>query len=557
MSPETLHDVALAVAAERSVDRILAQIVNGLAAQPTVALARVWLIGPGDICGSCSMRAECPDQTRCLHLSASTGNPVDGSENWSRLNGAFRRFPLGVRKMGRIGATGEGLLVEDIELDHSWIARPDWVRKEGIRSFAGQPLVFRNEVLGVLGLFSREPCDRRTFAWLRAFADHAAIAISHARALEEVEQLKGQLAEAQRLSSTGSFTWHEANDNVIWSDENYRIFQVDRSTPVTFELIRSRLHPEDLPLFKEQIEGAREDGRDLEFDFRLLPPDRSVRYIHVVARSRRDGKGDLQYTGAVRDVTEQRLSDEALGKVRSELAHVSRVTALGELTASLAHEVNQPLTAVINNANACLDLLPISAPHLREVRTALGEIVDDADRASAVIARVRQLVKKAPFASGLLNLLEVIADVLAIARYELTAHQVTIRTDLSADTPAVMGDRVQLQQVLLNLVFNAMEAMKATEETHRIVTIAARREFRDGTPVALLSVRDAGVGFQNTDMDLLFDAFYTTKPQGMGMGLAIGRSIVEAHGGRLWSEPNSGVGAAFLFHLPAAMEAAS
>jgi transcriptional regulator with GAF, ATPase, and Fis domain len=193
MNPEALQAVTLTVAAERSVGRVLAQIVQGLAAQPAVALARVWLVGPGDICQTCPMRDECPDQTRCLHLSASAGNPANDRDNWSRVDGAFRRFPLGVRKIGRIGATGEGILIEDMSRDHEWIARPDWVRKERISSFGGQPLVFRNDVLGVLGLFNRDPCDRRTFAWLRTFADHAAIAIAHARALEEIEELKEQL----------------------------------------------------------------------------------------------------------------------------------------------------------------------------------------------------------------------------------------------------------------------------------------------------------------------------------------------------------------------------
>lgn len=193
MNPEALQAVALAVAAERSGDRILTQIVTGLVAQPAVALARVWLIGPGDICATCPMRAECPDQTRCLHLAASAGAPSDHREDWSRLDGAFRRFPLGVRKIGRIGATGEGILIDDIQRNHEWIARPEWVRKERITSFGGQPLVFRQEVLGVLGLFNRDPCDHRTFAWLRTFADHAAIAIAHARALEEIEHLKEQL----------------------------------------------------------------------------------------------------------------------------------------------------------------------------------------------------------------------------------------------------------------------------------------------------------------------------------------------------------------------------
>ena len=193
MNPEALQRVALAVAAETSVDRVLAQVVEGLVAHTAVALARVWLIGPGDICETCPLRAECPDQARCLHLSASAGAPRHGRTDWSRVDGAFRRFPLGVRKIGRIGATGDGIFIDDVARDHDWIAHPDWVRRERISSFGGQPLIFRGEILGVLGVFNRDPCDRRTFAWLRTFADHAAIAIAHARALRQIEQLKEQL----------------------------------------------------------------------------------------------------------------------------------------------------------------------------------------------------------------------------------------------------------------------------------------------------------------------------------------------------------------------------
>ena len=193
MNPEALQAVALAVAAETSVDRVLAQIVDGLVAHTAVALARVWLIGAGDICETCPLRTECPDQTRCLHLSASAGAPLEGRADWTRLDGAFRRFPIGIRKIGRIGGTGDGIFIEDVARDHDWIAHPDWVRRERISSFGGQPLVFNGEILGVLGVFSRDSCNPRTFAWLRTFADHAAIAIAHARALRQIEHLKEQL----------------------------------------------------------------------------------------------------------------------------------------------------------------------------------------------------------------------------------------------------------------------------------------------------------------------------------------------------------------------------
>src|SRR6185503_18623720 len=254
------------------------------------------------------------------------------------------------------------------------------------------------------------------------------------------------------------------------------------------------------------------------------------------------------------NITERKRAEKALRQAQADLAHVSRVTTMGELTASIAHEVNQPLTAVVNNANACISLLPDGAPNLEEVRQALTEIIEDADRASDVITRVRQLAKKAPFEKSPLDLRDVVQDVLALARYESATRHITIRTDLSQDLPSVSGDRVQLQQVLLNLVINGLDAMSQVEEAKRVLTICGRRATHDGTFEARLGVSDSGVGFKPEEMDRLFEAFYTTKPQGMGMGLAISHSIIEAHGGRLWAEPNQGPGATFLFSLPAAPE---
>src|SRR5882762_7597180 len=194
---------------------------------------------------------------------------------------------------------------------------------------------------------------------------------------------------------------------------------------------------------------------------------------------------------------------------------------------------------------------PDGASNLEDIREALGEIRDDAERASAVVGRVRQLAKRAPVEKSLLDLKDVVNDVLALARYESIARHVTIRTDLSHDLPLVSGDRVQLQQVLLNLVMNGMDAMNTIEESQRVLVIGGHHETRDGSSEALLRVQDAGIGFKPEAMDRLFEAFYTTKPDGMGMGLAISRSIIEAHGGRLWAEPNSGPGATFLISLPA------
>jgi len=398
---------------------------------------------------------------------------------------------------------------------------------------------------------------------LSVAANQATIGLQEARLLSEqkritreldqrVAQRTSELAAANDLARLGNFSWRVATDEIAWSEQLYRIFEFDQSMTVTLELIGSRVHPEDIPMLNDMINRARDGASDFEYEHRLLMPDRSVKHLHMIAHGSRNTDGQLVYIGAVQDVTQRRLAEEALGKVRSELTHAARVTSLGELTASIAHEVNQPLTAVVNNANACLSFLPDSVPNLQEIRSALAEIIEDADRASAVVGRVRQLVRKEPFAKALLNLRDVVADVSALARYESAAQQVAIRTDLADDLPPVMADRVQLQQVLLNLVVNGMDAMKGTAEAKRILTVCGRREVRDGVPGCLLSVRDGGIGFKSDDLEQLFEAFYTTKSHGMGMGLAISRSIIEAHGGRLWAEPNEGGGATFLFSLPGA-----
>jgi len=315
----------------------------------------------------------------------------------------------------------------------------------------------------------------------------------------------------------------------------------------------SVLHPDDADSMVNKWLDSVKTGRPMEVIHRMRRADGVYRWFQSRVEPLFDAQGKiLRWYGLIIDVDDQINAAEVLRKTQAELAHVSRLTTMGELTASIAHEVNQPLTAVVNNANASLSLLPKDTPDLEEVREALAEIIEDANRASDVISRIRRLAKRAPIEKSFLDLRDVVQDVLELARYESSVRQVTICTDLAKDLPSVSGDRVQLQQVLLNLVINGMDAMNQVEESKRVLTICGRHETHAGTPAARLSVSDSGVGFKPGEMDRLFAAFYTTKPQGMGMGLAISRSIIEAHGGRLWAEPNLGPGAIFLLSLPAA-----
>ena len=450
--------------------------------------------------------------------------------------------------------TRERVLLGDASSRQSQ-SEDEYVRHKCPRSVLCLPILKQAKVIGALYLENNLTAHAFTpgrVAVLDVLASQAAISLENARLYSELGRSEELLAEAQQLSSTGSFMWRASDDSITWSKQTHRIFEIEQSSPVTFELAMSRVHQEDALALRQFLDHARAEGTDMDYEFRLLLPNDSIKRLHLVAHATRDQNNQLEYIGAIQDVSERWVSEEALTKTRSELAHVSRVVSLGALTASIAHEVNQPLTAIVNNANACLGLLPDSDTQLEEVQSALEEIVEDADRASAVLARVRQLVRKVPYTSTLLNLNDVVAEVLVLARNECAARHVTIVTELEEDLPLVKGDRVQIQQVLLNLVVNGMDAMSSTEESRRTVSIGGSTEVRDNQRVIVIAVRDCGIGLKREEMDRLFEAFYTTKPQGMGMGLAISRSIIEAHGGRLWAESNQGAGAIFLFSLPVA-----
>ncbi len=252
-----------------------------------------------------------------------------------------------------------------------------------------------------------------------------------------------------------------------------------------------------------------------------------------------------------RDISDRKRAEEELRKTQAELAHVTRTAMMVELVASIAHEINQPLGAIVNNSNVCLRLLSAAPSSQAEAREALVDIVNDANRASTIIERIRAMARGTSPERVSLQPEDLIADTLVLAQGELDAHRVEVRSDLPEDLPAVTGDRIQFQQVLLNLILNAIEAMSEVTDERRVLAIGAKRGEVDGKPAIVLNVRDLGRGFKPEDSERLFDAFYTTKPHGLGMGLRISRSVVEAHGGRLWAAPNSGHGATFFCVLPA------
>jgi PAS domain S-box-containing protein len=364
----------------------------------------------------------------------------------------------------------------------------------------------------------------------------------------ELRAAYSQLAMGQHVSATGSFAWDLTLDQHSWSEETYRIWEFDPRVPLTIDMIVATVHPEDMPKIEIALAGARE-GKGFDVVFRIITPKGTLKHIHGVAQRMEQVTDRVVYIGATQDVTESKRAAEALDRTRAELAHVARMATLSALTASIAHEINQPLAGIITNANTCLRMLAADPPNLEGARATAQRTIRDGARASDVIARLRALFSRRAPVRERVDLNEIVREVLALSAAELQRARVTLRADLRGDLPPVMGDRVQLQQVILNLLLNAADAMNEVEDRARELTVSTAP---DGDDLARLSVRDAGVGVAPEFAEKLFQPFETTKPTGMGIGLSISRTIVESHGGRLWATANEGgPGATFAFTIPA------
>ena len=370
------------------------------------------------------------------------------------------------------------------------------------------------------------------------------------RAEEELRRNEAYLAEGQRISQTGSWGWNVATGELFWSQEHFRIFGFDPETAKpSYPMFLEKIHLQDRPLVEQKVDRAVRGKSDLEMEYRIILADGSIKHLQSLGHPVIGKSGDLiEFVGTVMDVTERKRAEEALHEAQADLARVTRVMTMGELTASIAHEINQPLAAVMTNANACLRWLAGPMPNLDEAREAVTRINRDGKRASDVIDRIRALVKKSTTEKARVDLNEAIQEVVGLVQSEIQKNGVTLGMELATDLPQILGNRVQLQQVILNLVMNGIEAMSEITDRSRDLLIRSGKYESDKL---LVAVQDSGVGIDGQNLEKIFDAFYTTKSQGMGMGLAISRSIVENHGGRLWAVPNDGPGATFQFTLQA------
>ena len=369
------------------------------------------------------------------------------------------------------------------------------------------------------------------------------------RAEEKLRQSEAYLAEAQKLTHTGSWVWEVAGRGALHlSEEWYRIYGFDPQEGMpAWEKRLHRVHPDDRARWQQTIDQAISGRSEYEIEFRILLPGGTVKHLHTVGHPVLDASGNLLlFVGSSTDTTERKQAEEALRQAHAELARISRVTTMGELTASLAHEVNQPITAAITDANTCLRWLKRDQPDVEEAREAASRVVKDATRAAEIISRTRLLFKKGSPQWELVDLNEIIREMVALMRSEVTRHSVSVRTELAEGLPLIPGDRVQLQQVLMNLMVNGIDAMKDGNGTRDLVINLKRA----GNEQLMMSISDTGVGLPAERADQIFNPFFTTKPHGTGMGLRISRSIIESHGGRLWATDNTPRGATFHLTLP-------
>ncbi len=378
----------------------------------------------------------------------------------------------------------------------------------------------------------------------------------HNRVEAELRLSETYLAEAQRLSHTGSWAWSPPPGDIrYWSEECFRVQGFDpKGGQPKYEVFFQTIHPDDRARVAEVIQSAVREKQEFEFDYRIIHPNGDIRDARSLGHPILDTSGGLiEYVGTIIDVTDRRLAEkerERLREAQADLAHVSRMTAMGELTASLAHEVNQPITAAVNGASTCIRWLTREDPDLAEAREAALGVIRNAKRAADIISRIRSISKKGESKRQLADVNELILEMIALLRSEAKRHSVSVRTELNAELPKVMADSVQVQQVLMNLIMNSIDAMKDVDQ-ERELTI--RSQWADNR-MLMISVSDTGVGLPPQHADRIFDAFFTTKSHGIGMGLRISRSIVESHGGRLWAVDSSLHGATFHFTLPAPVE---
>src|SRR3989454_537139 len=491
--------------------------------------------------------------TNCLRHGAAPSLPINYAE---AIDGLVIGASVG--SCGTAAYRAQPVIVSDIATDPLWADFRDLALAHELRACWSTPILSSTgRVLGTFATYYREarsPSSQEHNV-VERITHLASIAIERKQAEEKLRQSEAYLAEAQRMTRSGSWAWNVRTGAVFWSQETFRIYECDpEKTIPCWSFILERVHPEDRSGVEQRAkrESTRKDMLNSEGDFRIVFPDGRIKHLHSIAHPVMNEAGEIiEVVGTTMDITERKLTEEALRQARADLAHVSQVTTMGELTASLAHEVNQPIGAAVTNANTCIRWLARDTPNVEEARAAAMRSAKDGMRAAEIVSRIRLLFKKGTPQREFVDINEVVREMIVLLRGEATRHNISVRTELAAELPPVLGDRVQLQQVLMNLMLNGMDAMKDVDGTRELAIKSQQAENEQ----VVVTVSDTGVGLPAQQADQIFKAFFTTKSHGTGMGLSISRSIVESHGGPLWAADNSPRGASFHFALPTKAEA--
>jgi predicted ATPase/signal transduction histidine kinase/GAF domain-containing protein len=435
----------------------------------------------------------------------------------------------------------------------SLLSADPYLQKRGQLSLHCMPIVTQAKLIGALYFESKIAVGAfppRRVAVLDILAAQAAISLENARLYAELQRSEAFLAEGQSISHTGSWSWDAQTGKLLWSDEHYRIFGMDphNTTPTVAGALRV-IHPDDRKALRRVVVPSIRKRAAFNCEYRLARPD-GARHLLVVGHPSLDSFGRLKsYTGATIDISDYRRAQEALQAAQSDLAHASRLAAIGELSSLIAHEVRQPLTAITSRAGACRAWLAHTPPKIDEAVEAAARAAEYAHRANDVIESILRMTRRSPSTRTLFDINDTIRETVTMLNSEIRRRRVAIKVDLSASEQTVRGDRVQLQQVIMNLILNGLDAMMTTDDRPRLLSLSAER---DSSGTIAVSVADVGVGLPSGKMERVFEAFFTTKPNGLGVGLAICRSIIKAHGGALWASSNHPHGSVFRFTLPAA-----
>jgi signal transduction histidine kinase len=412
------------------------------------------------------------------------------------------------------------------------------------------PLIHQERTVGVLYLESdreQETFTPRCVSVMSMLASQVAVSFESARLFEALRETNMWMVKGQQIGRMGSYRWNTRTLLSRASRECYRIFDINLDVnPVPFEIFKERVHPDDLPALERALGEAVSTESPFSHEYRVVHEDGTT--LHVVAVGQFDlgPSGDVELEGIITDVTERKIAEQALTDARAELARTARLASLGELAGSIVHEVNQPLTGIITSAEACLRWLARDPAELGEARKSAMRVVEQGYRTSTVVSGLRSLVRDAQLQFADVQINDAVEEVLLLSKRELERAGVTLRTDFDTSMPKIEADRVQLQQVVLNLVRNAIDAMATVNGGARV--LSASSKVTDGH--ASVTIADTGVGIDSANGERLFDALYTTKSEGLGLGLSICRKIVRAHGGRLWAEKKDTPGATFTFALP-------